>query len=627
MLRFFRTAAKKVLALGITAALTVSALPALPQISAAGTVLTVGKNGTYRTVGEAVQAAAALNPGGEHNRVTVSIEPGTYREQLLINTPYLSFVNDTPSQKVTLTWYYGIGYKYYSVGSNGEYSADAARAKNAKNEPTQRWGCSVRLRSGANFFRAENITFENSFNRYVTDEELADGVEVSGSQSITFRRQKGADVQQKSATERAAALAIEADCCEFRGCAFQSSQDTLYIGGGYGYFRDCMIEGNTDYIFGQNGTNVFDSCELRFKGYSSGGVGGYITAMKDSKRTLFTGCKVTAGSLPVAAGYFGRPWGGSADVAFVNTQLQYEGIITGAGWTSMSGHQPEDARFKEYGTTCNGAPVNTGSRVRGTVQYSADGLDTATYLGAWVPYYLNGTLPEIPAISGTLVKDLRPNDYMYEWNIVEKMPENAKLYTDRDYAFRSLPDFFTELISTESCEQIMTPCDAKKLTGDLASFTAAEDISVYIVMDQRNETLPAWMSGYEKAEGLTAESTDNVTYDFWRQDFETGTAITLGTNGMTGKVTNYTVIVTPLLREAPPRIKCPGDASCDFILDARDLTLIKRHMLQQGELTGDGLANVSIFEYGKVQRKELSYVLDYLLVKPQEPSPFFTTLT
>ena len=426
--------------------LMLTALPALP-VHAAGTDLYVGytdKQGSYRTVNEAVSAAAQLNPSSENSRVTIHIAPGTYREQITVTTPYLSFVNDNPAEKVTLTWYYGIGYKYYSVSSKGEYDASAARAKNAKNEPTQRWGCSVRLRSGSNFFRAENITFENSFNRYVTDEELADGVEVSGSQSISFRRQKGADVQQKAATERAAALAIESDYTEFLGCSFLSSQDTLYLGGGNGYFKGCMIEGNTDYIFGQNGTYVFDACELRFKGYSSGGVGGYITAMKDQKKTLFTGCRITAGSLPVAAGYFGRPWGGSADVAFVNTQLQYESIITGAGWTSMSGNQPENAKFKEYGTTCNGAPVNTGSRVRGTVQYSANGLDTASYLGAWVPYYLNGgTLPEIEPLSGTLVRDLKPNDYMYEWKIVQNMPLDAKLYTDRDYAYRTLPQGVT----------------------------------------------------------------------------------------------------------------------------------------------------------------------------------------
>ncbi|MBR6718474.1 MAG: hypothetical protein IKI77_09055 [Oscillospiraceae bacterium] len=598
---------QKLTAVCSAAVILLGALPMLPA-AAAGTDLYVGypdRADNFTSVQAAVNAAASRKPSSENDRVTVHIAPGIYREQVTVNTPYISFVNDTPSQKVTLTWYYGIGYKYYSVGSNGEYSADAARAKNAKYEPTQRWGCSVRLRSGSKYFRAEHITFENSFNRYVTDEELADGVEVSGSQSITFRRTKGADVQVKAATERAAALAIEADYCEFLGCDFQSSQDTLYIGGGIGYFKDCMIEGNTDYIFGQGGTYVFDGCELRFKGYSSGGVGGYITAMKDSKRTLFSGCRVTAGSLPVSAGYFGRPWGASADVAFVNTQLQYESIITGAGWTSMSGNQPENAKFKEYGTTCNGAPVNTGSRVRGTVQYSANGLDVQTYLGAWVPFYLNGGVPrEIPAINGTLVRELKPFDSMYPWKILQNMPLDAKLYTDREYAFRTLPEQFA------GSEQIVTPCDAKNIGGDLAEMTAAADISVYIVMDRRNQNLPAWMSGYTDT-GIAVESTDNETYGLWKQDFAAGTKITLGTNGMTGKVTNYTVIVTEQ-QEAPPEPTVSGDVTCDDMLDARDLSALKQHLLRQVTLTGTALANADADRNGTVDSSDLALLKAYL---------------
>ena len=70
---------KKCAAVCTTAALLISALPALP-VQAAST-LTVGKNGTYKTVGEAVKAAANLGPNSESSRVTIAIEPGTYREQ------------------------------------------------------------------------------------------------------------------------------------------------------------------------------------------------------------------------------------------------------------------------------------------------------------------------------------------------------------------------------------------------------------------------------------------------------------------------------------------------------------------------------------------------------------------
>ena len=68
---------------------------------------------------------------------------------------------------------------------------------------------------------------------------------------------------------------------QFTDCAFLGSQDTLYTGNSATnmYFKNCHIEGNTDYIFG-DGNAVFDGCELRFAGYSAGSAGGYITAHK-----------------------------------------------------------------------------------------------------------------------------------------------------------------------------------------------------------------------------------------------------------------------------------------------------------------------------------------------------------
>lgn len=163
----------------------------VPGVSAAGTDLYVGysgKSSNYNTVTEAVNAAASINPGSESDRVTIHIAPGTYREQIVVKTPYITFVNDEPQKgDVLLTWYYGIGYKYYSVGSDGRYNASNAASKSAKAEASQRWGGSVQLLSAASYFKAENIVFENSFNRYVTTEEIADGVEPAlVSTSINF---------------------------------------------------------------------------------------------------------------------------------------------------------------------------------------------------------------------------------------------------------------------------------------------------------------------------------------------------------------------------------------------------------------------------------------------------------
>lgn len=370
------------------------------QVRAADRDLYVGygdKAANYATVQAAVNAAAGMQPKSESERITIHIAPGIYREQIQVNTPYLTFQNDAPAQgDVLLTWYYGIGYKYYSVGSDGYYQAAAAAAKTTKTEPTSRWGCCVYLRSNADYFRASGITFENSFNRYVTNEERADGVEPSGSQSITYNRTaSGADVRSKAATERAAALCTDGDRVEFYQCNFLGSQDTLYTGSGTnGYFKDCMIQGNTDYIFG-SGNYVFDACELQFYGYSAGAVGGYITAAREQTMGyLFQNCRVTANSGQVVnAGYFGRPWMSTAHVAFLNTKVQKSGLLTDVGWTSMSGNTPESATFREYGSVYdNGSPVYTGGRTVGTVLSAeqAAALQPAAYLGDWTPYFMQG---------------------------------------------------------------------------------------------------------------------------------------------------------------------------------------------------------------------------------------------
>ena len=518
--------------------------PSQPQTQ--GTHLYVGysnKSNNYNTIQAAVDAAAAKNPTSEQTRVNIHIAPGTYREQVRINTPYISFINDEPTKEVKITWYYGIGYKYYSMGSDGYYNSSNANSKSSKGEAT-RWGSAVALHTKASNFRAEYITFENSFNRYVTDEELKDGVEPSGSEAITFQRTKGADVKSKTATERAAAIAIEGDNSEFYKCTFLGSQDTLFTRGAHEYFRECRIEGNTDYIFGQ-GTCIFQNCDLVWAGYTDKAVGGYITAAKSDGKYLFADCNIFGASgMKVGAGNFGRPWGPDADVAFVNTKLSSESMINSAGWASMSGNAPENAKFKEYNTTVNGKAVNTSGRVSGTVKSSANGLDVNTYLNGWVPYYYtNSGTPSQPVtvdpINGTLIKALTPqaNDYSSLWAIDSSLAVGDLLYTDRDnMTYTQVPDTLL------GAETIVTPCDAKKITGDLASFTANGNITVYIALDNRVTSIPSWLSGYTRTYQTVTSSTD-VVYDIYSKEFKSGENVTLGTNGQSSSCTGYTVFV------------------------------------------------------------------------------------
>ena len=397
-----RKLALQLFAFAVSIVMLLAAFAAVPPVSvhAAGTDLYVGysgRNNNFSTVQAAVDKAASLNPSSEANRVTIHIAPGTYRQQVIVQTPYITFVNDEPQKgSAILTWYYGIGYKYYSANSKGYYDANLAKSKSGKNVSNYRWGATVQLWPKATNFKAKNIVFENSFNRYLTQEELADGVECTN-ETLKVQRYNGVDVKSKAYTERAAALSVDTGYAEFLNCKFLSSQDTLYTGGSPQYYKNCLIEGQTDYIFG--GSNaVFDSCELRWKGYSSGSVGGYITAAREQGSPytgyLFKDCKVTANSgLTVTAGYLGRPWGQTAKVLFVNTTLQNGNMITAAGWTSMSGVQPESVDgFKENGTKLsNGQRVDLSQRKGHTVSDNdAANINIKNYMNNWTPSFLNG---------------------------------------------------------------------------------------------------------------------------------------------------------------------------------------------------------------------------------------------
>ncbi len=351
-----------------------------------------GKSNHYKTVNGALDAISRMGVDSEAKRVTVHIAPGVYREQIVLNTPYVTFMNDTPDKEVKLTWYYGIGYKYFS--SNGFYDPELAFDKYEK-AIADRWGTTVRVKGRG--FRAEGITFENSLNYALTDEELSDGVE-STKTTILLERDYALDVESKAATERAAAICVEANENEFFNCKFLSSQDTVYTNG-TAYFKNCLIEGQTDYIFGDTASKcVFDTCRLNWKGYSEKSQAGYITAVRSNAGDvgyLFRSCAVTAGSkLIVAPGYFGRPWGEKAAVFFLNTQLEKTNVINGRGWMDWGGEGKaplaKNAQYKEFGTKlADGTAVDVSGRVENTMatQAQADAVKIADYFGAWVPYY------------------------------------------------------------------------------------------------------------------------------------------------------------------------------------------------------------------------------------------------
>ena len=355
----------------------------------------------FSTIQEALNEAESIKPKNESERVIIHIAPGKYRQQLRIAASYITIKNEEPQRgKVLVTWYYGIGYKYYSANEEGYYDEVLAEEQVSKNPAKFRWGATAQLLPTAYYFRAENIYFENSFNIYLTEEELKDGVELTYETGIRVERNTTLDVCLRSSTERAAAFSSEGPYAEFYGCEFHSSQDTLFTSNSPQYFKNCVIEGMTDYIFGESNA-VFDSCELRWKGYSDQVKGGVITAARrkedDDESIFYSGylfynCKVTGSKIfETSTGNFGRPWRQTAKVTFINTILENENVIGNEAWSSMSCEPEEAELFLEYGTKFENGTLADTSKRRGKLMANFDfsKFDLKQFMNNWLPYYSN----------------------------------------------------------------------------------------------------------------------------------------------------------------------------------------------------------------------------------------------
>lgn len=326
----------------------------------------------YNTVTDALAAAKAGNIASP----VITLTSGqTYREQVIVDMPNVA-LKTSGAEKAKITWYYGIGYAYYSLGTDGYYSRDRAMTRNSiKMVDPARWGAAVLVKNTGNGFKAENIIFENSFNQYYTTEEVVDGVTPNGVQSITYNRKltsgesgyKAADA--KAVTERAAAIGFENNPsgCQLYNCVFIGSQDTFYSSGKL-YVKKCNIQGNTDYIFG-GGYVVFDDCDLTIGGYSDQSATAYITA-SNGGTYVFRDCTVKAGNRQYVAANLGRDWGGTnANVYYLNlkneigNKLSYEwtnmgGAVT-AGTANLHIYDFDPTVNANYNTTgANGANVN-----------------------------------------------------------------------------------------------------------------------------------------------------------------------------------------------------------------------------------------------------------------------------
>ena len=351
--------------------------------------------GDYDTLNEASDAILGMQnrPEGEAGRVTINLTSDVF-EQVVMAAPYVTLKGNGH----TISWYYGVGTKYYSIDpATGLYNKTLAMDRYSSEEGNgSLWG-GVFIVRGNNFV-AENTTFLNTYNYYLTEAEKTD---IAGSNLSVDRLAEGADVSDYKFKERSNAFYIEADNIEVFNCSILSSQDTLGRNGSanYGYhayFNGCTIGGNVDYICGEFAA-VFDNCKLQWKTYkndeNNNAKIGYIVAPKTSPY-VFRNCEVTTdGAHGDAAvlGKYGRTWGANSNASFI--ECETNGYIDSEGWTEMSNGEKASAIFNEYNNTNKGEAFVTTGCTKSTLDAVVNYIDSEnvsavdTVLGTWKPVH------------------------------------------------------------------------------------------------------------------------------------------------------------------------------------------------------------------------------------------------
>lgn len=311
--------------------------------------ITVSKNGfgDYETIQEAINGVC----DGNYAEAVIKISAGTYYEKITVGgdkTHITLMGEDLSNTIITFDDYAG------KIQPNGDITGTFRSA-------------SIQVR--ANWFHAENLTIENSY----------DGSGEGGRQAV--------------------ACYVSGEHDSFVNCRFIGRQDTLFVKEGSHYFKDCYIEGDTDFIFG-GARAVFETCHI-FSVYNKpvdpehlpkGYICAPCTPCSQKYGFLFLDC-ITDGSFPDNTVFLGRPWHPGLDpyaignAIFMNCQLGKH--INKLGWTNMGGYLCKNARLYEYGNRGEGAVVSETRRQ--LTEAEAEAIHVRKVLG-WNPETERGGL-------------------------------------------------------------------------------------------------------------------------------------------------------------------------------------------------------------------------------------------
>ena len=263
-------------------------------------------SGDYTTIQAAINDAKSF----PYERITIFIKNGTYKEKVKVHewNTNITLVGESKEQTIIT---YDDYFNKIGLGINSTFYT-------------------YTLLVEADDFIAENLTIENS----------------SG------------DVGQ------AVALSVFSNRVAVINCRILGNQDTLYASGkGKQYYKNCYIEGTTDFIFG-SASAFFENCQIHSKKDS------YVTAASTPKDAafgyIFSNCQLTANE-GVSKVYLGRPWRVYAQTVFINCELGTH--ILPVGWHNWS--KPDAEKTTLYGEfNSTGLGANATQRVPWSHQLS-----------------------------------------------------------------------------------------------------------------------------------------------------------------------------------------------------------------------------------------------------------------
>ncbi|KAL8469736.1 hypothetical protein ACS0TY_032543 [Phlomoides rotata] len=272
-------------------------------------VIVVDKNGTGDSV--TVQGAIDMVPQNNSERVKIHILPGVYREKVHIpaNKPYISFIGDeNRASETIIRWQDKAGDNLPNGGTVGTWNS-----------------ASVTVES--DYFCASWITFQNTI------------VAVVG-----------------GVGDQAVALRISGEKAVFYKVRFLGSQDTLLDESGSHYFFQCLIQGATDFIFG-NAKSLYKECAISVVGNGYAIAAHHRNSADEDTGFSFVNCTISgSGSV-----YLGRAWGNYSTIIYSYTKIDIN--VKPGGWSDWKiPSRQKTAVFGEY--KCSGRGANRRSRTR-----------------------------------------------------------------------------------------------------------------------------------------------------------------------------------------------------------------------------------------------------------------------